>query len=127
MGGATPGSQPVASAAVGAVIVAAGRSPRLNGAAKVLADENISCEIIDLRTIVPLDLETILASVAKTGHLLVVDEAFAMCGLGAEINAANTMHNDTAMHLAAYLGYEEIVQVLADHGAGLNFKNMHNM
>ncbi len=57
-------------------------------AAKILAEENISCEVIDLRTIVPLDLETILASVVKTGHLLVVDEAFAMCGLGAEISAA---------------------------------------
>ena len=44
--------------------------------------------MIDLRTIVPLDVETIADSVAKTGHLLVVDEAFAMCGIGAEIAAA---------------------------------------
>ncbi|HTU27385.1 MAG TPA: thiamine pyrophosphate-dependent enzyme [Pirellulales bacterium] len=57
-------------------------------AAEQLAGEGISCEVIDLRTIVPLDVETIAASVAKTGHLLVVDEAFSMCGVGAEIAAA---------------------------------------
>jgi 2-oxoisovalerate dehydrogenase E1 component len=57
-------------------------------AAAVFEREGIDCEIIDLRTIVPLDLETICASVAKTGRLLVVDEAFPMCGLGAEISAS---------------------------------------
>ena len=57
-------------------------------AAELLAAEGVSCEVIDLRTIVPLDVETIAESVAKTGHLLVVDEAFAMCGIGAEIAAA---------------------------------------
>jgi len=57
-------------------------------AADELAAESISCEVIDLRTIVPLDVETIAASVSKTGHLLVVDEAYAMCGIGAEVAAA---------------------------------------
>jgi 2-oxoisovalerate dehydrogenase E1 component len=57
-------------------------------AAEKLAGEGISCEVIDLRTIVPMDVETIAQSVAKTGHLLVVDEAFSMCGVGAEIAAA---------------------------------------
>jgi 2-oxoisovalerate dehydrogenase E1 component len=56
-------------------------------AAELLAGEGISCEVIDLRTIVPLDIDTIIASVAKTGRLLVVDEAYAMCGVGAEIAA----------------------------------------
>jgi 2-oxoisovalerate dehydrogenase E1 component len=56
-------------------------------AAERLAQEGISCDVIDLRTIQPLDTETIVASVAKTGRLLVVDEAFAMCGLGGEIAA----------------------------------------
>ena len=56
--------------------------------AEQLAAEGISCEVIDLRTIVPLDVETIAASVAKTGRLLVVDEAYSMCGIGAEIAAA---------------------------------------
>lgn len=56
-------------------------------AAEVLEKEGVSCEVIDLRTIVPLDTETIVASVMKTGKLLVVDESFSMCGLGAEISA----------------------------------------
>ncbi len=57
-------------------------------AAEVLAREGWSCEVIDLRTIVPLDTQTLCASVAKTGRLLVVDEAHPMCGVGAEIAAA---------------------------------------
>jgi pyruvate/2-oxoglutarate/acetoin dehydrogenase E1 component len=44
-------------------------------AAEVLAGEGISVEVIDPRTIVPLDLDTILNSVAKTGHLVLVDQA----------------------------------------------------
>ncbi len=43
--------------------------------------------MIDPRTVSPLDVETILASVAKTGRLLIVDETFAPFGLGAEIAA----------------------------------------
>ncbi len=57
-------------------------------AATKLAAEGVSCEVIDLRTIVPLDVEAIANSVSKTGHLLIVDEAFSMCGIGAEITAA---------------------------------------
>jgi len=53
-----------------------------------LASEGISVELIDPRTVAPLDLETIRRSVAKTGRLLIVDEAFAPFGLGAEIAAA---------------------------------------
>ena len=56
-------------------------------AAQALDAEGIACEVIDLRTIVPLDVETILASVAKTGRVLVVDEALPMCGVGGEIGA----------------------------------------
>ena len=61
-------------------------------AAGRLAEEGISCEIVDLRTIVPLDVETIVASLSKTGRMLVVDEGFAMCGLGAEIAAVAMEH-----------------------------------
>jgi pyruvate/2-oxoglutarate/acetoin dehydrogenase E1 component len=43
--------------------------------------------VIDLRSIVPLDMETIYASVAKTGRLLAVHESQANCGIGAEIVA----------------------------------------
>ena len=54
-------------------------------AAEQLAAEGISAEVIDPRTLAPLDMDTILASVHKTGRLLVVDEDFAPCGVGAEI------------------------------------------
>lgn len=56
-------------------------------AAKKLAKEGIECEIIDLRTIVPLDRDTIINSVKKTGKLIVADEAYERCGIGAEIAA----------------------------------------
>lgn len=52
-----------------------------------LENSGISVELIDPRTVSPLDTETVVASVAKTGRLLIVDEAPAACGLGAEIAA----------------------------------------
>jgi len=57
---------------------------RALAAAEALADE-ISIEVIDPRTIVPMDMETILASVRKTGRLLIVHEAPTRGGIGAEI------------------------------------------
>lgn len=54
-------------------------------AADELAKEGVEAEIIDPRTLEPLDLETILASVEKTGRLIVVDEDAVRCGVGAEI------------------------------------------
>jgi 2-oxoisovalerate dehydrogenase E1 component len=56
-------------------------------ACEILAKEGISVELIDPRTVAPLDTETILNSVAKTGRLLIVDESFGPCGIGAEIAA----------------------------------------
>jgi 2-oxoisovalerate dehydrogenase E1 component len=56
-------------------------------AAQRLAARGVSVEIIDPRTISPFDGDTILQSVHKTGRLLVVDEAFAPFGLGAEVAA----------------------------------------
>lgn len=56
-------------------------------AADVLADRGATAEVIDLRTIAPLDIETILASVLKTGRLVVVHEAHGPMGVGAEILA----------------------------------------
>ncbi|GAB4555214.1 MAG: alpha-ketoacid dehydrogenase subunit beta [Anaerolineae bacterium] len=56
-------------------------------AAEQLAQDGLSVEVIDPRTISPLDMTTIRESVAKTGRLLVVDETFAPCGIGAEIAA----------------------------------------
>ncbi|MGZ8212779.1 MAG: alpha-ketoacid dehydrogenase subunit beta [Burkholderiales bacterium] len=56
-------------------------------AAQKLESANVSAEVIDLRTLKPLDEATILASVRKTGRLLVVHEASGLCGVGAEIAA----------------------------------------
>ncbi|MBS0624404.1 MAG: MFS transporter [Verrucomicrobia bacterium] len=55
--------------------------------AEKLAFEGMSVEVIDLRTIVPLDINTILESVKKTGKLLIAHEACLNCGFGAEIAA----------------------------------------
>jgi acetoin:2,6-dichlorophenolindophenol oxidoreductase subunit beta len=54
-------------------------------AAEILAQEGISAEIIDLRTLAPLDEETILKSVAKTGRLVVVEEGIHSAGWGGDI------------------------------------------
>ncbi|MDR3502555.1 MAG: alpha-ketoacid dehydrogenase subunit beta [Legionella sp.] len=56
-------------------------------AVKQLEDEGISCELIDVATIKPLDIETILASVEKTGRCVIVHEGAKTCGVGAEISA----------------------------------------
>ena len=56
-------------------------------AAKALAGEGIQIEVIDPRTLVPLDEQAILASVRKTGRLIVVHEAWRRAGAGAEIAA----------------------------------------
>jgi pyruvate dehydrogenase E1 component beta subunit len=52
-----------------------------------LAKEGVSVEVIDLRTVAPLDTKTIVASVAKTGRAVVVHEAHAEFGVGAEVAA----------------------------------------
>ncbi|GAO02779.1 alpha-ketoacid dehydrogenase subunit beta [Anaeromyxobacter sp. PSR-1] len=56
-------------------------------AAREAAAEGYDCEVLDLRSLQPLDLETIVASVSKTGRAIVVHEAPRTCGFGAEIAA----------------------------------------
>jgi len=56
-------------------------------AATALAEEGISCEVIDVATVSPLDMDTILESVEKTGRLVIIHEAARSCGVGAEIAA----------------------------------------
>ena len=56
-------------------------------AAEILSQRGIEAEVIDLRTIEPLDMDTILESIRGTGRLLVVHESHSNCGLGAEIMA----------------------------------------
>lgn len=59
----------------------------ISTAAATLAEQGISAEVIDLRSLKPLDEETVLASVRKTGRAVVVHEAAGPCGVGAEIAA----------------------------------------
>jgi pyruvate dehydrogenase E1 component beta subunit len=65
----------------------------------MLARENISAEVIDLRTLNPLDRDTILASVEKTGRAVVVHEAPRTNGFGGEIAALIGEH--ALLHLQA--------------------------
>lgn len=56
-------------------------------AAQLLAKDGISAEVIDVATIKPLDIDTILMSVEKTGRCIIIHEAARTCGVGAEISA----------------------------------------
>lgn len=59
-------------------------------AAEKLAKEGISVEVVDPRTISPLDLETLLVSARKTGRVVVCDESYSRCGMAADISAQIT-------------------------------------
>ncbi|MGI0139724.1 MAG: alpha-ketoacid dehydrogenase subunit beta [Thermoplasmata archaeon] len=61
--------------------------PQASEAAEALASEGISAEVIDLRTLVPLDEKSVLQSVEKTGRAVIVHEAARFCGFGAELSA----------------------------------------
>jgi len=56
-------------------------------AAEILESEGLSCEVIDLRTLVPMDREAILASVEKTGRLVIVNEAVKRGSVASDIAA----------------------------------------
>ena len=62
-------------------------------------EEGISCEVVDLRTLMPFDVETVLSSVRKTGRLAIVHEAPRTCGFGAELAA--TVGEKALLHLQA--------------------------
>ncbi|MCW5723491.1 MAG: pyruvate dehydrogenase complex E1 component subunit beta [Maricaulaceae bacterium] len=59
-------------------------------AAEILAEEGIEAEVIDLRTLRPLDTETIIESVKKTNRIVCAEEGWGRCGIGAEIAAVVT-------------------------------------
>ncbi|WP_298624974.1 alpha-ketoacid dehydrogenase subunit beta [uncultured Legionella sp.] len=80
-------------------------------AAKQLGDEGISCDVIDVATIKPLDIETILNSVEKTGRCVIVHEGARTCGVGAEISAQimeNCMH-DLLAPVQRVTGYDTVM------------------
>jgi 2-oxoisovalerate dehydrogenase E1 component beta subunit len=68
-------------------------------AAQKVAAEGVSVEVVDLRTLWPLDIDTIVASVKKTGRVVVVHEAPKSCGFGAEIVAL--VNEKAFLHLEA--------------------------
>jgi pyruvate dehydrogenase E1 component beta subunit len=68
-------------------------------AADSASKQGVECEVIDLRTLWPLDIETVVESVAKTGRVVVVHEAPKTCGLGAEIVAL--INEKAFLHLEA--------------------------
>jgi pyruvate dehydrogenase E1 component beta subunit len=61
--------------------------PAAMKAAEELEKDGISCEVIDPRTIRPLDMETIIQSVQKTNRVVIAEESHPFCGVGAEISA----------------------------------------
>lgn len=70
------------------VVALAAMVPKALKAAEILEKEHgISCEVVDLRCLVPLDTKTILESVTKTGRLVTVEENPRLCGWGAEISS----------------------------------------
>ena len=80
-------------------------------AAKQLGDEGISCEIIDVATIKPLDIETILASVERTGRCVIIHEGAKTCGVGAEISALIMEHSmaDLMAPVQRVTGYDTVM------------------
>ena len=74
------------------VVTVAGAITLGLAAAEQLASEGVSAEVIDLRSIVPMDTDTILESVAKTGRLLIADPAHEMGSVASEISAVVAQH-----------------------------------
>jgi pyruvate dehydrogenase E1 component beta subunit len=80
-------------------------------AAEQLAGEGISCEIIDVASLAPIDFDTILDSVVRTGRLLIVHEAVRTCAVGAEIAATVCEHAlyDLLAPIRRVTGYDTIM------------------
>ena len=74
------------------IIAYGGTLPKALDAASSLSDRGISAEVIDLRTLRPLDTETIINSVTRTHHAVVVDEGWRSGGISAEIVARIAEH-----------------------------------
>jgi 2-oxoisovalerate dehydrogenase E1 component beta subunit len=68
-------------------------------AAEDARKQAVDCEVVDLRTLWPVDVDTIVASVRKTGRLVVVHEAPKTCGFGAELVAL--VNEKAFVHLEA--------------------------
>ncbi len=80
-------------------------------AAEQLEGGGVSCEVIDVATLSPIDHDTILESVAKTGRLVIVHEAARNCGIGAEIAATVAEHGLYDLHapIRRVTGYDTVM------------------
>jgi 2-oxoisovalerate dehydrogenase E1 component subunit beta len=80
-------------------------------AAEKLESDGVSCEVLDLATLSPIDHDAILDSVAKTGRLVIVHEAPRNCGIGAEIAATVAEHGLYDLHapIKRVTGYDTIM------------------
>jgi pyruvate dehydrogenase E1 component beta subunit len=80
-------------------------------AAELLALERISCEVIDVASLAPIDFDTIFDSVVRTGRLVIVHEAARNCGVGAEIAATVAEHAlyDLVAPIRRVTGYDTIM------------------
>lgn len=80
-------------------------------AAELLKQEGVNAEIIDVATVKPLDMQTIIRSVEKTGRCVIIHEAVKTCGIGAEISAQLAEHALTALlaPIERVTGYDTIV------------------
>jgi len=76
-----------------------------------LREEGITCEVIDLGTIKPMDMDTIVGSVAKTGRCVIIHEGAQTCGVGAEISARlmENSFSDLLAPVARVTGYDTIM------------------
>jgi 2-oxoisovalerate dehydrogenase E1 component beta subunit len=80
-------------------------------AAEQLENSGVSCEVLDLATLSPIDHDTILESVQKTGRLVIVHEAARNCGIGAEIAATVAEHGLFDLHapIKRVTGYDTVM------------------
>lgn len=80
-------------------------------AAKILANQGIQAEVIDVTTLKPLDIDTIVSSIKKTGRCIVIHEAAQTCGLGAEIASQITekAFKDLQAPVKRVCGYDTIM------------------
>ncbi|MEM8937708.1 MAG: pyruvate dehydrogenase complex E1 component subunit beta [Pseudomonadota bacterium] len=87
------GKARIARAGTDVTIVSYSRGVKFSlEAADALAGEGISAEVVDLRTLRPMDVDTVLASVRKTNRLVTVEEGWGPCGVGAEVGWQATQH-----------------------------------
>lgn len=90
------------------IVALAAMVPRALEAAERLAGDGISAEVIDLRSLVPLDASTVLSSVERTSRLVTVEENPRLCGWGAEV--ASIVAEEALFHLDA-----PIVRITTPH------------